>query len=104
MAEPVLRLEGVVKDYGEAVRTRVLHGLDLTVQAGEFTALIGWGLASFFQRAVKNPYGDSLFPVLLTPRLFVTAAAVALVTGLLSAWLPARHAARLDPATVIRNG
>jgi lipoprotein-releasing system ATP-binding protein len=41
MAEPVLRLEGVVKEYGEAVRTRVLHGLDLTVQAGEFTALIG---------------------------------------------------------------
>jgi lipoprotein-releasing system ATP-binding protein len=41
MAEPVLQLEGVVKDYGAAVRTRVLHGLDLTVRAGEFTALIG---------------------------------------------------------------
>jgi lipoprotein-releasing system ATP-binding protein len=41
MAEPVLRLEGVVKEYGEAVRTRVLHGVDLTLQRGEFTALIG---------------------------------------------------------------
>jgi len=41
MAEPVLRLEGLVKDYGDAVRTRVLQGLDLTVQAGEFTALMG---------------------------------------------------------------
>jgi lipoprotein-releasing system ATP-binding protein len=42
MAEPVLRLAGVVKDYGdEAVRTRVLHGVDLTVEAGEFTALVG---------------------------------------------------------------
>jgi len=40
MAE-ALRLEGVVKEYGEAVRTRVLHGVDLTVRAGEFTALIG---------------------------------------------------------------
>jgi lipoprotein-releasing system ATP-binding protein len=38
---PVLRLEGVVKEYGEAVRTRVLHGVDLTVARGEFTALIG---------------------------------------------------------------
>jgi len=40
MAE-ALRLEGLVKDYGEAVRTRVLHGVDLTVRQGEFTALIG---------------------------------------------------------------
>jgi lipoprotein-releasing system ATP-binding protein len=42
MADPVLRLEGVIKDYGEgAVRTRVLHGVDLAVEAGEFTALVG---------------------------------------------------------------
>ncbi len=39
---PVLRLEGLVKEYGGGeVRTRVLHGLDLTVERGEFTALIG---------------------------------------------------------------
>jgi lipoprotein-releasing system ATP-binding protein len=42
MAEPVLRLEGLVKDYGEAdVRTRVLHGIDLAVAEGEFTAIMG---------------------------------------------------------------
>jgi len=42
MADPVLRLEGLVKDYGEAdVRTRVLHGIDLAVQEGEFTAIMG---------------------------------------------------------------
>jgi lipoprotein-releasing system ATP-binding protein len=41
MAEPVLRLTAVEKEYGEAVKTRVLHGVDLTVEAGEFTALIG---------------------------------------------------------------
>jgi lipoprotein-releasing system ATP-binding protein len=39
---PVLRLEGVTKDYGEGdVVTRVLHGVDLEVAPGEFTALIG---------------------------------------------------------------
>jgi lipoprotein-releasing system ATP-binding protein len=38
----VLRLEGLVKEYGDAeVRTRVLHGVDLVVGRGEFTALIG---------------------------------------------------------------
>jgi lipoprotein-releasing system ATP-binding protein len=40
MAE-ALRLEGLVKEYGAAVRTRVLHGVDLAVEPGEFTGLIG---------------------------------------------------------------
>ncbi len=41
MADAVLRLERVVKDYGDEVLTRVLHGVDLAVARGEFTALIG---------------------------------------------------------------
>ena len=41
MAEPVLQLQGVTKDYGEQVVTRVLHGIDLTLRPGEFAALIG---------------------------------------------------------------
>ncbi len=41
MAEPVLQLQGVTKDYGEEVVTRVLHGIDLTLRPGEFAALIG---------------------------------------------------------------
>ncbi len=41
MADAVLQLESVVKDYGDKIRTRVLHGIDLTIEAGEFTALIG---------------------------------------------------------------
>jgi lipoprotein-releasing system ATP-binding protein len=41
MAEPVVRLEGVTKDYGEEVRTRVLHGVDLVIHQGEFAALMG---------------------------------------------------------------
>ncbi len=41
MAEPLLRLDEVAKDYGERVVTRVLHGITFTLEAGEFTALIG---------------------------------------------------------------
>jgi lipoprotein-releasing system ATP-binding protein len=42
MAEPTLALAGVRKDYvtGEVV-TPVLHGVDLAVERGEFTALVG---------------------------------------------------------------
>ena len=41
MAEPVLELQSVVKDYGESVVSRVLHGVDARLERGEFAALIG---------------------------------------------------------------
>ena len=41
MADPLLRVEGVVKDFGERVRTRALDGVDLVVDGGEFAALVG---------------------------------------------------------------
>lgn len=41
MTKPVLKLEGVIKEFGSEVRTRVLHGIDLSVEEGEFTSLIG---------------------------------------------------------------
>jgi lipoprotein-releasing system ATP-binding protein len=41
MAESLLVVEGVVKEYGRAVVTRALDGVDLRFEKGEFTALIG---------------------------------------------------------------
>ena len=41
MAEPLVVLEGVRKSYGTEVVTEVLHGIDLALHAGEFTALAG---------------------------------------------------------------
>ena len=42
MAEPLLVVEGVTKEYGEgAAVTRALAGVDLRVDEGEFAALIG---------------------------------------------------------------
>lgn len=38
---PVLVVEGVVKEYGDAVRTRALDGVDLVLHRGGLTALIG---------------------------------------------------------------
>jgi len=38
---PVLVVEGVVKEYGDAAKTRALDGVDLTVGPGELTALVG---------------------------------------------------------------
>ncbi len=41
MAEHVLRLEGVEKTYFGAVDTKVLHGVDLELAMGSFSALVG---------------------------------------------------------------
>ncbi len=41
MADPLLRLEAVRKDYGERVVTRALDDVSFSLGAGEFTALIG---------------------------------------------------------------
>jgi lipoprotein-releasing system ATP-binding protein len=41
MAEPILRTEALTKTYGERVVTRVLQGIDLKLETGEFCALTG---------------------------------------------------------------
>jgi lipoprotein-releasing system ATP-binding protein len=41
MADPLLQLHAVTKDYGTRVVTRVLHGLSFSIAPGEFSALIG---------------------------------------------------------------
>ena len=38
MSAPVIELRGVVKDYGSL---RVLHGIDLTIEAGDLLAIVG---------------------------------------------------------------
>lgn len=99
---------GILKATGTSTgtvkRIFLIQGAIVGVVGSLLGGLIGAGLGTFFAHAVKNPYGDSLFPVALTPGLYLGASAVALLTGLASAWWPARHAARLDPATVIRHG
>jgi lipoprotein-releasing system permease protein len=45
-----------------------------------------------------------MFPITVSLALIARSAGVALATGVLAAVLPARSAARLDPAVAIRNG
>jgi lipoprotein-releasing system ATP-binding protein len=41
VADLLLSVRGVVRDYGEHVRTRALRGVDVDLHRGEFAALIG---------------------------------------------------------------
>lgn len=64
----------------------------------------GAALARFFAGLVRNADGTPQFPVEVDLALVARAVGVALATGLVAAVLPARSAARLDPAVAIRNG
>ncbi|MBB3223101.1 ABC transporter permease [Pseudoduganella umbonata] len=61
-------------------------------------ALAGYGLVSAF-----NIFGPKLFYIPVDPWLPVAATALATVTGILSAAVPARRAAALDPVEAIRH-
>ncbi len=67
-------------------------------------AALGVGFGAFFSSLARNPDGSATFPVDVTAALVARSSAIALVTGLLAAALPARSASRLDPAVAIRNG
>ena len=73
--------------------------------AGSITgSLFGVLLAKAFESIAVDETGAPKFPVQLNLSLFLFAGGLAIVVGLLAALIPARSAARLDPATAIRNG
>jgi lipoprotein-releasing system permease protein len=70
-------------------------------------SLIGTGLAQLivlvWQTFARNPDGTPLFPVEIGLDLVLLATLLATVVGLLAAIMPARRAARLEPAVAIRG-
>jgi putative ABC transport system permease protein len=76
----------------------VFHRVSVLVVAGLAIGLTGSLWAAQF-------LGPLLFQVeTRDPATFAAAAGVLVAVGVLAAWLPARRAARLDPATVLREG
>jgi len=65
---------------------------------------LGTGLGVLFAGMVRNADGSPTFPVTVSVALVARSAAIAFFTGVFAAALPARSAARLDPAVAIRNG
>lgn len=99
---------GVMRAVGTS-RSRVLR--IFLIQGGLvgfvgslFGSGLGVLLLRVFIRFMRNPDGSAMFPVTLTLALFVGPTALATIVGLLAAVAPARRAARLDPAEVIRYG
>ncbi len=98
---------GILRAYGVSRRqiraVFLLQGGLLGLAGSLAGILIGTGLALFFQSLATNPDGSATFPVALDAPLFLRTALIALATGLVGAWLPARRAALLDPAVAMRH-
>jgi lipoprotein-releasing system permease protein len=86
------------------MRIFLIQGALVGLIGSAIGSAFGASLAKLFAGMATNPDGSPTFPVDLNPRLFLQAALIATATGLLSAVAPARRAAKLDPASVIRYG
>ncbi len=98
---------GILRATGTSVRSItwifLLEGLVVGVVGSLLGSGLGALLATLFAKMAVNPDGSATFPVDLGPALFGRAVLVAVAVGLGAAVLPARRAARLDPAVAIRH-
>jgi lipoprotein-releasing system permease protein len=99
---------GILKATGTTTRriTRIflIQGAIVGFVGSLLGSGIGTALSLLFANLAKNPDGSATFPVDLGPERFLLAVSVAVIIGLIAAVAPARRAAGLDPAKVIRYG
>ena len=96
-------LRAVGTPPGRILRVFLIQGGLLGVVGSLVGCGLGAALAKLFEALATDPSGAPRFPVKLELTLFVTSSLIATGIGVLSAVIPARRAARLDPATAIRN-
>ncbi len=97
-------LRAVGTSSGRVLRIFLIEGGVVGVVGSLVGSALGTVFSLFFEHLASNPDGSPTFPVDLRPGLFLAASALATGIGLLAAVVPARRAARLDPATAIRHG
>lgn len=97
----ILRAMGTPR--ARILRVFLIQGAIVGALGAAIGSLAGGGLALFFEELASNPDGTPSFPVQLDAALFLGTAVLAILTGLFAAVLPARRAARLDPAVAIRS-
>jgi lipoprotein-releasing system permease protein len=97
----ILRAMGASQQ--QMLRVFLLQGGLLGIVGAVVGSALGGGGLSLFHTLVRTADGSEVFPLELQPSIFVAAIALAGITGVLAAALPALNAARLDPVVAIRG-
>lgn len=99
---------GILRAMG-ASRRRImvvflLQGATFGLVGSVLGGALGFGLLQVFANIYRNADGTPIFAPDLDPQVLGVACVTAIAVGLLAAAVPARRAARLDPANAIRHG
>jgi lipoprotein-releasing system permease protein len=97
----ILRAMGARR--GQILRVFLIQGGVLGLLGSLIGSAAGIGALVAWHASVRQADGGPLFPLMIQPQLFVVAAVVAALTGVLAAMAPALRAARLDPVVAIRG-
>ena len=97
----ILRAVGATR--GQMMRVFLWQGAMVGAAGALIGAALGMALISIFSRVLRSETGKALFTLEFDLELTIMAFVVAVVLGLIAAVLPARNAARLDPAQAIRG-
>ena len=97
----ILRATGTSRE--QVLRVFLIQGGVMGLAGALFGSLLAWGFLLLWRGVAKNPDGTPLFIVVIEPWLFAIACVGATLVGILSAVIPARHAAQLDPVVAIRG-
>ncbi|RYD14445.1 MAG: ABC transporter permease [Lysobacteraceae bacterium] len=92
----ILRAVGTTR--GQMLRVFLIQGALFGLGGSLFGGVSGWAMVGLF-----NNFGPKLFYIPMDPWLLVAASVLATATGIVSAAVPARRAARLDPVEAIRH-
>jgi lipoprotein-releasing system permease protein len=97
----ILRAMGTSR--AQVLRLFLIQGGMMAFAGAIAGALLAWGFLLLWRGVAKNPDGTPLFIVVIEPSLFAIACVGATLVGILAAVVPARRAAKLDPAVAIRG-
>jgi lipoprotein-releasing system permease protein len=93
---------GILRAMGtrrrQMLQVFLIQGAVLGLVGSAVGALAGWGLVGAF-----NSFGPKLFTIVLPPALILAAMALATLSGMGAALVPAWRASRLDPVEAIRH-
>ena len=97
----ILRAMGTTRP--QIVRVFLLQGAVLSFSGAIGGSLLGAGGVLLFRGLIRNADGKQPFQLLMEPQLFATVIALATLTGVAAAAVPALRAAKLDPVVAMRG-